>query len=218
MFILNLANWLSNIWTEAFAAIFMAISFWMWGRWRGMMAWSRKKFMDRIVLSLNLSEQVEVNGEKKTSLKLRTIFEKDIREIFINDQAITIVRERAEQTKEGSPVVLLEKEDAWFILNYILNEISEKFAEGLIRRDMGLPVTAKRYIFCLTCEREGSSLRIQKLRVMLMEKEKFLQFPDQGELVLEHPTNHKVRVQTIRNMKNLYHKEPHHFMELEICI
>ncbi|MEK7487388.1 MAG: hypothetical protein AABZ60_23920, partial [Planctomycetota bacterium] len=166
--------------------------------------------------SLNLTEPVEVNGEKKLTLKLRTIFEKDIHDIFLNDQAIGIVRERAMQTQPGHPVLLFEKEDAWFILNYVLNEISEKFAQGLIKRDMGLPTTTKNYLFCLTCEREGA-LRIQKIRIMLMEKEKFEKFPMEGELVLDSPI-HTIRVKTLRHMKELYQKEPHHFMRVEISI
>jgi hypothetical protein len=207
---------LSGVWTELFGALFLALSFWMWGRWQGMLSWSRKNFMDRVLLSLNSIEEKEIEGKKHYALKLRTLFEKDIRECFLNEQAIKLVRENSAKTGPGSPIVLFDKEDSWFILNYLLNEISEKFAVGLVRRDMGLPVTAKEYIFCLTCERDGG-IRVQKIRVMLIEKERLKNFPLDGELILESPF-HTMRVQTLRKMKELYEKEPHHFMKMEICI
>lgn len=216
MTFLNFFQWIQNAGTEIVAAVFIGLSMWMWGRWRGMRAWSRKQFLDRILLSLNLTEMVEVNGEKKLALKLRTLFEKDVYSIFLNEQAMNIVRDKAMQTQIDHPVLRFEKEDAWFILNYVLNEISEKFATGLIKRDMGLPVTTKQYIFCLTCEREGG-LRIQKLRIMLMEKGKFENFPMEGDLVVDSPT-HNFRVKTLRYMKQLYQKEPHHFMRIELSV
>lgn len=205
-----------GIWDNILAAVLILAVGWVWGQiwgqWRSGIAWRKKQFRDRVLLALNM---IEDHGDKKL-LKLRTLFEKDIHDVFQNATMEQLIKKGIEQAKENDPILRLPQEDAWYVLNAVLNRISEQFAQGLLRKDMGLPVTSKWYIFCLTFEKEGG-MRIQKLRIMLTEKSKLENFPDTGDLEVESE-KHKGRIGTMRLLKQEFTKNPHLFMKIELSL
>jgi hypothetical protein len=206
---------LTGLWEQILAAALILFVGWMWGRWRSILAWHKKQFRDRVLLSLNcLNKQ-----DDKTYLKLRTLFERDIHEVFQNDNMEKIVQKAIEQTTESDPLLRLPQEDGWYVLNAVLNRISEEFASGMLRKDMGLEVVSKWYTFCLTFEKEGG-LRIQKLRVMLVEKDRLAEFPENIELdhFVFESEKHKGRIQTLRFLKQELQKNPNLFMHIELCM
>lgn len=184
----------------------------LWGRWRAIVAWRKKEFKDRVLLSLNCIEK----KDDKLVLKLRTLFERNIHDVLQNDMMENIVNGAISDVHENDPILRLPPEDAWYVLNAILNRMSELFAAGFLRQEMGLAPGCKRYTFCLTFEKEGG-IRIQKLRVMLIEKEKLLNFPENAQWVLESD-KHKFRLQTLSFLKKELQKNPHLFMDIELCV
>jgi hypothetical protein len=177
----------------------------LWGRWRARRKWARREFLDRLNVSLNTLE----NGW----LRLRTLLEKDAQEVFLNQTAVRMVQEAAGRCTEADPILDLPADDAWFVLNGVLNEISEKFADGLLRRDMGLPVTGCRYLMCLTFEVAGS-VRTRKVRAMLVRKDVLEALPAECPK-LESP-NHVTRWSTLQAMAKAWDTRRHLFQELEL--
>ena len=105
--------------------------------------------------------------------------------------------------------------DDWQYLNAVLNEISERFTEGQIRRDMGLPVERTHYLICLTCEKAGP-VRTQKVRCMMVRRELLENLPEE-EPSYESAT-HVTRWRTLQQMAEQYRSKPHRFLEIEICL
>jgi hypothetical protein len=208
----TLLSAMQGLWEQIIAALIILTIGWMWGNWRSIVAWQKKQFRDRVLLALNC---IEKQGDK-TNLVLRTLFEKDINDVFQNSTVVKIVQKAIEETTENNPILRIPQEDAWYVLNAVLNRISEQFATGLLRKDMGAPVVSKWYTFCLTFEKEGG-LRIQKLRIMLIEKEDFHNFPETGEVIVESE-KHKGRIQTLRLLKQEIAKSPYLFMNIELCV
>lgn len=191
---------------------------WLWGQWQSMQAWSKKEFTSSIVLSLN-SVELYTSQEEDTpvgSLKLRTLFERELRDVYPNRAMEDIVRSAGKETRPGDPILRFAKEDAWYILNSILNQISEQFAVGTMRADMGLEVDKKWYTFCVTFEHE-ESLQQFKPRILLIERECLQNFPETGTFELES-TYHTARVETLRKLKQEYTHNPYPFMDLEIAL
>lgn len=201
-----------GIGTEIIAALLILTVGWLWGRWRSSLAWRKKEFRNRIVLALNHTEQ---QGDK-TALKLRTLFERNIQDVFHNSTMIEVVNKAINEVNDEDPLLPLPKEDSWYVLNAILNQIAEQFARGTLAKNMGCPVTSKWYLFCLTFEKDGG-IRMHKLRIMLIQKEALLNFPDSGDIELESE-KHKLRIETLRKMKKEFTQRPHLFMDMEICI
>jgi len=201
---------LTGLWDNILAGVMILLIGWFWGRWRTMRIWKSKQFKDRVVLSLNTLQK---QGEKY-ALTLRTLFEKDLFDVLQNHSMVKIVQNAIEETTAQNPILKLPKEDAWYVLNAVLNKIAEQSAEGILRRDMGMNVVTQRYIFCLTFEKEGG-LRMQKVRIMMMQKEHLVNFPDAGEILLES-SKHSTRIQTLRILKEEFKTNPHLFMEIEI--
>ena len=191
---------------------------WMWGQWQAGSAWKKREFNNSILLSLNIIEPFTEPREDKAvaSLKLRTLFERDLRHVMRNTAMQSEVRAAMERAKAEGPVLSFPEEDSWYILNTILNQIAEQFAAGTMRDDMGGEVQKRWYVFCLTYEH--SELMHQfKPRILLIDKERFWAFPKEGEVLLES-YKHEVRVDTIRLMQEKYEKHPHLFMELELAL
>ncbi len=201
---------LDNVWGNIAAALVLLALGWFWSRWHTLRMWQTKQFKDRMVLSLNTVQKVD----GKYKLTLRTLFEKDVYEVLQNRSMVRIVEHAIDQVTPENPLLKIDKENTWYVLNAILNKIAEQFDDGILRRDMGLDVTTKRYVFCLTFEKEGG-LRMQKIRVMLIQKESLLEFPESGEILLESE-KHSTRIQTLRLLKQEYNKDPSLFMELEL--
>ncbi|HEX4612100.1 MAG TPA: hypothetical protein VH092_28145, partial [Urbifossiella sp.] len=133
------------------------------GRWYGRYVagrqWHRKEFLDRIIISLNIF----ADGY----LKIRTVMERSLDEVFLNRLAVEKVNAAARATTADNPLMPIAREDRWFLLNFVLNAVAEHFVAGHIRQDTGQPVTAVRYALFLTCELVGEE-RIRKVRAMLV--------------------------------------------------
>jgi hypothetical protein len=182
---------------------------WWWARRRAHRQWYAKEFLDRIIVSLNIF----ADG----ALKIRTVIERSLDEIFLNKLAVAKVWAAARATTVENPVMPIAKEDRWFLLNFVLNAVAEHFVEGHIRRDAGLPVTTVKYALFLTCELVGDE-RIRKVRAMLIRRDLLENFPYADTMpALENPW-HEDRLRTLRTAAALYKKEPDNFLTLEVCV
>ena len=183
------------------------------GRWYGRYVagrqWHSKEFLDRIIVSIN----VFADGY----LKIRTVMERSLDEVFLNRLAIDKVEAAARATTVDNPVMPIAKGDRWFLLNFVLNAVAEHFAAGSIREDAGLPVTKVRYALFLTCELVGPE-RIRKVRAMLVRADVLENFPYPDSLPKLENAWHDNRVVTLRKAAGLYRTEPDHFLTLEVCV
>ena len=182
---------------------------WWWARRQANRQWYAKEFLDRIIVSLNIF----ADGH----LKIRTVMERSLDEIFLNKLAVSKVWAAARATTVENPVMPVAKEDRWFLLNFVLNAVAEHFVEGHIKRDAGLPVTTVKYALFLTCELVGDE-RIRKVRAMLVRRDVLDNFPYPDTLpALENPW-HEDRIKTLRAASALFKKEPDNFLILEVCV
>ncbi len=188
------------------AGLFMGVG-WFFGRRRARSEWAKKEFLDRINVSLTSID----NG----MLRIRTIIEKSCRDVFLNAVAAEAINEAARKTTEGDPILPLVEDDYWYYLNAVLNEIAEKFAEGQIKRDLGLPVEVGTYLICLTCERAGA-VRTQKVRAMVVRKTLLTKLPTETPR-FESPS-HSTRWETLQFLAKSYRTAPHQFLEVELCL
>jgi hypothetical protein len=188
----------------AVGATFMFIG-WLVGWWRAKQSWKKKEFFGRINFSLN-----SIHDGK---LKIRTLMEKSCDEVFLNQVAVRTILHAAFHTTASDPIIPLAKKDYWFYLNSALNEVSEKFADGFIRRDAGQDQKETIYILCLTNESDGGN-RTRKIRAMLIRKDDLLNLPK--EMPELESKNHETRWRTLLHMAQVYHKKPHQFFSVEI--
>lgn len=188
------------------AAVFTVIG-WGIGRWRAKRAWRNRDFLNRLNFSLNLL----VDGK----LLIRTLMEKSCDEVFLNQSATEAVLASAKRTTAENPLLPLPKDDTWYFLNQILNELAEKFAAAPLKRDLKLPVTTAIYLVCLTSESAGA-IRTHKIRAMIIRKDQLLSLPQETPQ-FESP-HHITRWETLRIMQAKYTSEPQQFLELELGI
>ena len=180
-----------------------------WGRYKAGRQWHAKEFLDRIIVSLN----VFADG----ALKIRTVMERSVEEVFLNRLAVEKVETAARATSVDDPILPVAKGDRWYLLNFVLNAVAEHFVAGNIRQDAGQPVTVVRYALFLTCELVGDE-RIRKIRAMLVRADVLEHFPYPDTMPrLENPW-HDVRVITLRKAAERYKKEPDLFLTLEVCL
>lgn len=188
------------------AALFTLIG-WYWGKRKAEAKWKRREFFDRLNVSLNII--------RDGTLQIRTILEKGCTEIFLNSAATELVISLSQKTTPQDSIIPLPKEEYWFYLNSVLNEIAEKFSVGQIKRDVGLPVTSERYVICLTNETSGE-MKTRKLRAMLIQKKLLTHLPtEQPKLEKSH---HITRWQTLNQLAAEFQKNPHRFLEMEIVV
>jgi hypothetical protein len=179
------------------------------GRWKAGRQWHAKEFLDRIIVSINIF----ADG----FLKIRTVMEKSLDEIFLNRVAIAKVSAAARATTTDKPVMPIAKEDRWFLLNIVLNAVAEHFIMGHIKQDAGLPVTTVKYALFLTCEQVGDE-RIRKVRAMLVRLDLLAEFPYQDSMPKLEREWHADRIKTLRHAAELFKKEPDNFLTLEVCV
>ena len=196
---------LRQYWLEIVVWLLLIAVGWAAGQWRARRAWGRREFLGRINISLN-----SLDGGK---LLIRTIVEKPLQEVFINRAAVDKVRSAAGATSEDRPLLVLGAKDRWPVLNCVLNEVSERFAEGHLRRDLGHPVKVESYVLCLTRER-SDDVRTNKIRAMLIKKSLLAALPKKPP-AFEQPSHH-VRFRTLALLAELYHREPDSFVEMEL--
>jgi len=194
------------------AAVFFAGRY--WGRLRASRRWKRREFFHHLTVSLNTI--YERNG--RPTLGIRTILEKGTQEIFLNPIAAEQFERYAMQTDEQTSIVKIPEKDRWHLLNAVLNEVAEKFAAGMVDRDMGIHVQTRMYLLFLTREVDGD-VRTHKPRAMLARRDQLLEGwfdSDDAPLALESP-HHRKRIKTLREARILYEQDPDHFLALEIA-
>ena len=206
-FFLAIQDHLEDHWVKFVTAAVLMLIGWFLGRWRANRDWQRKQFFGRVNISLNVLQD--------GWLRIRTIIEKSGSEVFLNAVAADTVAKAARKTTEQNPILPLPKDDYWYYLNAVLNEVAEKFAFGEMKQDLGLPATKDRYLICLTSETAGE-VRTRKVRAMLIKKETLEKLPEE-EPKFEAP-NHRTRWKTLQFMATEYRKHPHQFLEMEIAI
>ena len=202
-----LTDWLQDNWVKFLTGLFIMAFGWFFGQRRARVSWKEKEFLDRLNVSLN-----SIDGG---TLLIRTILEKSCKDVFLNDVAVAAIRDASENTSEAAPTLPLPESEYWYYLNSVLNEVAEQFSEGQIRRDMGLPVTVKRYLICLTSECAGE-LKTRKVRAMLIQATLLDALPEE-QPKLESP-HHITRWDTLRKLAKLRKSSPCRFLEIEICI
>jgi hypothetical protein len=217
MFVLILADFWSEFFNKFGSAIAVAVlsavaSFTLgrwWGRYRARKQWEAKEFLGRVIVSLNMF--------KDGKLKIRTVFERSLEEVFLNPHAIDQVLTAAQRTTKDHPILPIGKDDRWFILNFVLNAVAERFAAGAVRQDAGESVKTVTYALCLTSEADDE-LRIRKVRAMLIRRDLLVDFPYMDTMPeLENPW-HDVRVQTLRRLAKNFQADPSNFLVLEINV
>ena len=189
----------------------------VWTWWVARRQMRRRAFLRRVNASLNLVEPIDpAQNPPAYRLKLRTIFEMDIDDILLgNKAAVRMVLDASKHTDVDHPFLSFDDDDdQWLILNAVLNELSERFAAGLVAQAAGLPTRSQKFVFGITCEKHGS-VRIQKIRIMLIS-EPMLQLvhdwsrspaqPPRIEPVYESP-NHSVRWLTLQAMAQLHFEQ-----------
>jgi hypothetical protein len=180
-----------------------------WGRYRALRQWRRKQFLGRVIVSLN--------SFADGWLKIRTVFERSLEEVFLNPVAIDKVRAASLRTTTDNPILPVPPEDRWFLLNFVLNAVAERFSDGLMRYDAGQPLRPVTYLLFLTCEAVGDD-RIRKVRAMLIRKDLLENFP-YGEAMPKLERDwHADRILTLRRAADLYRKEPDNFLPLEVYV
>jgi hypothetical protein len=135
--------------------------------------------------------------------------------VFLNSLAAQRLIQAAQKTTPDNPFIPIRNEDRWFYLNAVLNELSERFANGLFRREAGLPVNAQRFLICLTNEADGD-VRTRKIRAMVIRKDLLENLPDTPQ-TLEKPT-HRVRWKTLQLMQQKWKSDPTLFIEVEVVV
>ena len=202
-----LSDYVQDHWIKFLTAGgFMAVG-WFFGKRRARSNWQRREFYDRLNISLNMLE----DGK----LLIRTLVEKNSSDIFLNTAAVEAVTAAARKTTPADPVLPLPESEYWYYLNPVLNEISEKFAQGQIRRDLGAPVARETYVMTLTCEAAGE-VRTRKVRAMLIKKKHFENLPETPP-TFESP-HHSVRWDTLKKLAAEYKARPQKFLTVEICV
>lgn len=195
-------NWPELLWILVAAGCASYIA----GR-RARSRWMKRDFLNRLNVTLTSVDE--------GTLRIRTILEMDCDAIFLNPTAANAIVKYAKLTTKEDPILPIPEDDCWQYLNAVLNEISEHFSEGQIKRDLGLKVERGEFVLCLTCERAGE-IRTQKVRGMLIRKSLLTNLPEE-QPNLESPL-HITRWQTLKQIAEQYQNRPHRFIDIEICV
>ncbi len=180
-----------------------------WGKYQAKRQWQRKQFLGRVIVSLNSLQD--------GWLKIRTIFERSLEDVFLNPVAVAKVRAASLKTTPESPLLPIAREDRWFLLNFILNAVAERFSAGLVRYDAGEPLRPVTYLLFLTCEVVGED-RLRKVRAMMVRKDLLEDFPYHDTMPKLEQAWHGDRIGTLRRAALVYRQEPDNFLPLEVYV
>ena len=204
---LFLSNGIKQYCVEGGITLLILLIGWEFGRRRASKQWRTREFLGRLNISLNAFHEGR--------LLIRTVLEKPIEEIFINSLATKRILAAAQQTDQDNPLLPLDPVDRWPLLNSVLNEISERFIDGQIRRELGYPIRSERFLLCLTCECHPD-IKTKKVRVMLIKKQLLINLQSE-EPSYESP-QHALRFATLKTLRNTYFSDPSHFIEVELAL
>jgi len=207
-----MGEFLGDIWKELLIGLITFLLGYFWSQLKSLKEWNSKEFRDKINISLNILEPLENNEYK---LEIRTLLETKLKLNIHNNKVKDLINKAIDETKPGKPLLIFKKKDAFYILNAILNQLANQFSNGILKKDLGIPVTSEWYTFCLTYEKE-QNVRMQKLRVLIIKRDLLKNFPDNSVFVLES-FNHDVRIQTLQILKQELKEHPHCFMNIELC-
>jgi hypothetical protein len=180
-----------------------------WGNYQAKKQWRKKQFLGRIIVTLN--------SFTDGWLKIRTIFERSLEEVFHNPVAMDKIRAASLRTTVDNPLLPIAKEDRWYLLNFVLNAVAERFSSDVMRYDAGQPLRPVTYLLFLTCE-VLSDDRIRKVRAMMLRKDLLEEFPYQDSIPKLEREWHSDRVMTLRRAAELFQKEPDNFISIEIYV
>jgi len=180
-----------------------------WGRRNAVRQWNNKEFLGRINVSLNLFN----DGR----LKIRTLIERDVETVFQNQIAIESIEKAVKGTTLANPLLPIESKDRWYLLNYVLNAVSEHFVSGLIKQDANVPVVTVNYVLFLTCELVGDE-RVRKIRALIIRKDLIETFPYLDSMPVLEREWHNTRIETLRIASRIYHETPDLFIHLELSV
>lgn len=191
----------------------LVVGAWAW--YQARLAWKRREYLDRLNFSLNIYD-----GK---TLKIRTLLEESLETIMLNRIAVGMVRKAANQATIGDPVLHFGKDDAWFIMNGVLNTLSERFSAGILKQDIlrnakgeqSGTIPSARYVFCLTCEK-NAEVRTQKIRVMVIRKDLLESLPTERPQFEREV--HATRWETLQKMAAARTSVPHDFLEVELSV
>lgn len=205
-FIEVITEQLTDHWIKVVTAGAFMIVGWYFGKRRAAKNWENREFYDRLNISLNII--------RDGKLKIRTLNETRCELLFPNTKAAQAVIDAAKKTTLEDPLLDFPKEDYWYYLNAVLNEIAEQFAVGSLREDLGLPVTCEKYVICLTSEADGN-LRMRKVRAMVIRESLLKSLPaEMPKLARDH---HQTRWSTLKKLSAAYEKTPEKFLTVELC-
>lgn len=172
--------------------------------------WAQKQFLGRIHIS--------INSLRDGTLRIRTLMERSLEEVFLNPVAVEKVLAAVRKTTPESPLLPMAAEDRWFLLSFALNAVAEHFVPGVIRQDAGLPVDTVRYVMFLACEQEGDD-RIRKVRALLVQETELQNFKYRGDVVPKLEIDYHIdRVRTLRQAAEKYQTDRDLFIRLEVCV
>ncbi len=194
-------------WVKVAIGAGFLVAGWLFGWWRAHRRWVRKEFFERVNFSLNSIHQGK--------LQIRTLMENSADRVFLNRVAVSQLLAAAAHTSSDNALIPLDRKEAWFFLNSALNEISEKFAVGFVRRDAGQSVQSHRMLICLTNEADGE-IRTRKIRVMIVAEQTLRTLPE--SIPALESKNHATRWKTLQVMKQKLVAEPWLFMAVEVVV
>jgi len=128
-----------------------------------------------------------------------------------------VVRSASLQTTPDSPLLPIAPKDRWFLLNFVLNAVAERFSGGLMRYDAGQSLRPVTYLLFLTCEVVGED-RIRKVRAMMLRKDLLESFPYPDSMPELENVWHADRIVTLRKAAETYRRNPEQFLFLEVCV
>jgi hypothetical protein len=165
-------------------------------------AWAQKEFADQVNFSLNyVIDQ---------TLALRTLLECTVKDVWLNEYGVRLVRAAARLTTAEQPFVMLQEQaDREFVNRAVINTLSERFAGTFVAQALGGAVRSGNFIFAITYERY-ENMRTQKFRVLLMEErtltELFGPGGNSGSLKVTSPV-FRDRLRTLKGLYDLYTKD-----------
>jgi hypothetical protein len=151
------------------------------------------------------------------TLRIRTVFETSLDHIYRNRILVETLKKLARKTTADNPMIELPKDDAWYYLNFLLNNLLEKFSVGTAREACGLPVTRTRFSLFLTCEKVGAD-RLHKIRAMLVRQELLEAFPYTDSLPALEKDYHQDRIVTLRCAARAFREKPYLFLHFDISL